>query len=311
MDVDDDPIEIVLAEEGDLEQLVELMEAHAAFERAAIAREGLEARLAVEFFGASRRAWALVAKRRDGRLLGYATYAAEFGSWSGREYLHLDTLFVTEEARGAGIGRRLLDVVVDAARGGGFSDVQWQTPTWNTDAQRFYERFGATRAEKVRYVFALDERCSSSPDAGALRSSVPITRAKVRDLLGSLDRAWLSREVRAVARSFAPGGRYEPSVTAPTVEHLEESIARMLDHDDTADVRLDEVHISGSTATRRWTYASPEAGEEVHGIDLFVVGLDGVLIKDAYRKMPDRVSRSDVDPLVHETHDGSPTGGVQ
>jgi hypothetical protein len=34
----------------------------------------------------------------------------------------------------------------------GDDEIQWQTPTWNTDARRFYERLGARPAEKIRYT---------------------------------------------------------------------------------------------------------------------------------------------------------------
>lgn len=45
--------------------------------------------------------------------------------------------------------------MTDAARGLGVEHVQWQTPCWNTDAIRFYDRVGALVQDKVRYRLTL------------------------------------------------------------------------------------------------------------------------------------------------------------
>lgn len=64
----------------------------------------------------------------------------------------MDCLYVCADARGAGVGRMLFDVVVAHARASGRAELQWQTPAWNTDAARFYRRAGAAEAAKLRYV---------------------------------------------------------------------------------------------------------------------------------------------------------------
>jgi len=67
----------------------------------------------------------------------------------------MDTLFVDEASRGQGIGSGLLDYVIVAARHLGLQQIQWQTPAWNGDAIRFYERFGASATPKTRFVLEM------------------------------------------------------------------------------------------------------------------------------------------------------------
>jgi GNAT superfamily N-acetyltransferase len=50
----------------------------------------------------------------------------------------MDCLFIQSEHRDAGIGAALLASVVQLARKNGHAEVQWQTPSWNADARRFY-----------------------------------------------------------------------------------------------------------------------------------------------------------------------------
>jgi GNAT superfamily N-acetyltransferase len=88
------------------------------------------------------------------RAIGYATLTRDVATWTGREYGHLDCLFVAERWRGSGAGRALLAALRGHARAEGLDGLQWQTPAWNRPAVGFYERAGATHVTKER--FALD-----------------------------------------------------------------------------------------------------------------------------------------------------------
>ena len=98
--------------------------------------------------------WCLLAES-GGEVIGYTTYTLDFSTWRGAAYMYLDCLFVAEEHRGGGWGRRLLDAVIAAAVHAGATEVQWQTPDWNSDAIRFYDRTGAQRQLKARYLVPL------------------------------------------------------------------------------------------------------------------------------------------------------------
>jgi GNAT superfamily N-acetyltransferase len=91
----------------------------------------------------------------DGGLTGYATATTEFSTWTAREYLHMDCLFVREAWRGAGVGVALLAAVVAHARKCRCTEIQWQTPVWNEDAARFYRRAGAREQPKRRFFLAI------------------------------------------------------------------------------------------------------------------------------------------------------------
>ncbi len=74
--------------------------------------------------------------------------------WRGRPYGHLDCLFVAESARGRGNGKQLLDAVVKLVQAEG-DRLEWQTPSWNSDAIRFYLQTGALGVTKQRFAIPL------------------------------------------------------------------------------------------------------------------------------------------------------------
>jgi GNAT superfamily N-acetyltransferase len=95
---------------------------------------------------------ALWAAEADGQVVGYAALTRDVATWTGREYGHLDCLFVTESRRGSGTGRALLSAVHGFARERGLDGMQWQTPAWNRPAIAFYERAGAAHVAKERFA---------------------------------------------------------------------------------------------------------------------------------------------------------------
>ena len=138
------------ARPDDLDGVVRLCAAHAAYERADYDPDGKWERLGGLLFGPSPRLFCLVAERA-GALVGYATWSVEVSTWDARPYAHMDCLYLDPDARGGGAGRRLVAQVARDALGRGCRLVQWQTPAFNARAMRFYDRLGATRKEKVRF----------------------------------------------------------------------------------------------------------------------------------------------------------------
>ncbi|MEF9885313.1 GNAT family N-acetyltransferase [Streptomyces sp. P9-A4] len=138
----------------DLTRVVELIAEHAAYEKSAPPAPGLANRLTGLLFGPGpgpARLRCLVATLPDGTLVGYATCAPEVSTWDGTEYLHMDCLYLTETSRGHGLGPLLMNAVREEAARLGLAEIQWQTPSWNENAIRFYDRLGATSREKRRY----------------------------------------------------------------------------------------------------------------------------------------------------------------
>ena len=77
---------------------------------------------------------------RDGRLLGLVHYLFHRSTTLLAPICYLQDLFTASEARGAGVGRALIEAVYDAARAAGSSRVYWQTHETNTVAMRLYDQ---------------------------------------------------------------------------------------------------------------------------------------------------------------------------
>jgi len=143
-------IEIRTAARADLDAIVRLCGEHAAYERSTLDPEAVRRSLPHYLFGATPRARCLIIES-DGALAGYATHSREFSTWRAAEYLHMDCLYIREPFRNAGLGTQLMEKIADDARSLGCDSIEWQTPSWNTDAIRFYDRVGAIGALKMRY----------------------------------------------------------------------------------------------------------------------------------------------------------------
>lgn len=88
----------------------------------------------------------------DGRAVGYAmvTLGSGLQGWSvGPRVADLQSLSVLPEARGAGVGTRLMDAVDDALRRLGVEDLRLLVISDNQEAIHFYERRGLTTISHV------------------------------------------------------------------------------------------------------------------------------------------------------------------
>lgn len=76
-------------------------------------------------------------------VVGLAICYVRFSTWKG-PCAYLEDLIVNADHRGKGIGKLLLDQVIDDARDKGYHHAMWQVLDWNTPAVDFYEQYGAT-----------------------------------------------------------------------------------------------------------------------------------------------------------------------
>lgn len=91
----------------------------------------------------------------DGALAGFATIYWTHSSSRAADVALMNDLYVTEEARGRGVGYALIDACVEAARARGAAHLEWLTAADNRRAQRLYDRFpGAARS--AWYVYEVD-----------------------------------------------------------------------------------------------------------------------------------------------------------
>ena len=84
----------------------------------------------------------LLAETKDKAIVGFATYFPVYFSWSGKA-MYVDDLFVKNDYRNKGIGKQLLNAVINMAKENGCKKVRWQVSDWNINAIDFYKSLGA------------------------------------------------------------------------------------------------------------------------------------------------------------------------
>lgn len=130
------------AEAKDCPRLLELIQELAEYEREPDAVTVTLEHFIDSGFGAKPVWWAIVAEI-DGIVVGFALYYIRYSTWKGQR-MYLEDLLVTEEWRGKGIGKALLDRLIEIAKEKGFNGILWQVLDWNEPAIKFYERYNAS-----------------------------------------------------------------------------------------------------------------------------------------------------------------------
>ena len=138
----------------DIEELVELCELHATYERAEYISEGKVEALKQILFSPKPVLFCLVAVQSN-HLLGYVTLTKEFSTWDAKYFAHMDCLYVRDSARGQGVGSLLMTKIQAYAVELGCSQMQWQTPKDNLRAIDFYKTRGAQAKHKLRFFLSL------------------------------------------------------------------------------------------------------------------------------------------------------------
>jgi GNAT superfamily N-acetyltransferase len=86
----------------------------------------------------------------DGKAVGFALYHSHLSTWASSYDCYLEDLFVTEVARGLGIGRALVDDLIGNCRTEGYARLYWHADKDNARARRFYDSYTPTDGH-VRY----------------------------------------------------------------------------------------------------------------------------------------------------------------
>ena len=91
---------------------------------------------------------------RGGRVVGFSNSVLHESTWAAAQVCYLEDLFVDASARRAGIGRLLLQDLVDLARANRWPQLYWHTRGSNATARRLYDSF-APVDDFVRYLLVV------------------------------------------------------------------------------------------------------------------------------------------------------------
>jgi GNAT superfamily N-acetyltransferase len=140
--------------EDDLDALVSLCASHAAYERSSYDSNNKKIRLKQALLSPKPSLYCWIVTVND-QVVGYATYTFDFSTWDAGRFLHLDCLYLEENIRGFGVGEEILQRIIALAKEENCVAVQWQTPSFNEKAIRFYSRLNGRMTDKKRFVITL------------------------------------------------------------------------------------------------------------------------------------------------------------
>jgi GNAT superfamily N-acetyltransferase len=79
----------------------------------------------------------------NGEAVGFAFWFLNFSTFSGKNGLYLEDLFVRPAHRGKGIGKALMIHLAQKCAENGWGHFQWAVLDWNTPSIDFYKSLGA------------------------------------------------------------------------------------------------------------------------------------------------------------------------
>ncbi len=130
----------------DCVRMMELINELAVYEKAA-------AEVTVDFnhftesgFGENR-VWHSFVAEADGKVEGFALWYVRYSTWKGQR-MYLEDILVTEKMRGKGLGKLLLNKLIEEAKEKNYSGMMWQVLDWNEPAINFYKKYEQVKFDR-------------------------------------------------------------------------------------------------------------------------------------------------------------------
>ena len=92
----------------------------------------------------------------DNKEVGFALYFYNFSTFKGRAGLYLEDIFILEEYRHKGYGKKLFLELVKEAKGNNLGRMEWTCLNWNEPSIKFYKSLGAISLDEWK-TYRLDE----------------------------------------------------------------------------------------------------------------------------------------------------------
>jgi GNAT superfamily N-acetyltransferase len=103
--------------------------------------------LHASLFGPDPAVFAHVAEHQ-GEVAGFALWFLNYSTWTGRNGIYLEDLYVRPDLRGFGYGRQLLAELAALCLERGYARLEWWVLDWNEPARGFYDNLGAIRMDE-------------------------------------------------------------------------------------------------------------------------------------------------------------------
>lgn len=130
------------ARPGDEDGILECIRLLAEYEKEPDAVEATAGDLRRALFGPAPSVFAHVVEK-DGQIVAIAVWFLNYSTWTGRNGLYLEDLFVRESERRNGYGKALLKALAEVCVEHGYRRFEWSVLDWNDPSIAFYRSIGA------------------------------------------------------------------------------------------------------------------------------------------------------------------------
>ena len=135
-------LSIRIAEEKDIPVILSLIKELAEFEKLFDEVNVSEDILKENLFGKRKYAEVIIAELNE-KPAGQALFFHNFSTFKGKPGIYLEDLFVKPEYRSKGVGKALLNKLIETAKERKCSRIEWVVLDWNKSAIDFYKKMGA------------------------------------------------------------------------------------------------------------------------------------------------------------------------
>ena len=146
-------VQIRVAESQDMSSVLDLIQELAVFEKEPDAVAITVADLIRDYNDGLFHCYVAI---NEEEVIGMAFYYYRYSTWKGKT-LHLEDLVVKATHRRKGVGKLLLDTIVQKAKQEQVGRLEWNVLDWNTNAIAFYETYGASIL-KDWYLVQMDKK---------------------------------------------------------------------------------------------------------------------------------------------------------